>query len=170
MKALSNVSLPRIAQSQDFHRSQAERANESRLNQNFHLLQGSIAQLEIDRDALGKRVEKLENPAFQPGIDSVSDSTNWRVVKLNTGDVMCYERTPHITLSATTASGSLYTASSSVTFPITFSTVHNVQITAFGDCIAVVMALSNSGVSYKIYSPVSASVTFDLFISVFGKE
>lgn len=170
MRALSNVSLPRIAQNTEYNKRQAERSNETRLNQNFRILQGTIAEMELNEEAMGKRIETLENPAFQPGIASVSDSTNWRVIKLNTGDVMCYERTPHITLNATTASGSLYTASSSINFPITFSTVHNVQITAFGDCIAVVMALSNSGVSYKIYSPVSASVTFDLFISVFGKE
>ena len=169
MRALSNVSLPRTAQSQDFHRSQAERANESRLNQNFHLLQGSIAEMEIIEDSLDKRIQKLENPAFSPAIESVSDSTNWRVVKYNTGDTFLYEKTPNIVMTPSTAEGALYTAFSNIDYPFTFSSVDNIQITGFGDVIPVVMATSNSGFSFKIFATDNTPKTFSLFISVHGK-
>lgn len=169
MKALSNVSLPRIAQSQDFHKSQAERANESRLNQNFHLLQGSIAEMEIIEDSLDKRIQKLENPAFSPAIDSVSDITNWRVVKYNTGDAFIYEQTPNIVMTPSTAAGALYTAFSNIDYPFTFKSVDNIQITGFGDVIPVVMATSNSGFSFKIFATDNTPKTFSLFISVHGK-
>lgn len=169
MRALSSVSLPRVAQAQDFHRAQAERTNDKRLNENFRLIQSSIAEMEIIEDSMGKRIEKLENPAWTPALDSVSDSTNWRVIKYNTGDVFLYEKTANIVLTPSTAAGALYTANSSITYPFTFTSVDNIQITAFGDVIPVVMATSNSGFSFKIFATDNSPKTFSLFISVHGK-
>ena len=169
MRALSNVSLPRVAANNEHNKQSAERSNESRLNQNFRIIQGTVAEMEVIEDGLDKRIQKLENPAFSPAIDSVSDSTNWRVVKYNTGDAFLYEQTANIVMTPSTAAGALYTAFSSINYPFTFKSVDNIQITGFGDVIPVVMATSNSGFSFKIFATDNTPKTFSLFISVHGK-
>jgi len=172
MRALSNISLPRIAQGTEYNKLQAERSNETRLNQNFRIIQGSIAEMEIIENSMDKRIESLENPAFSPGISSVSDSTDWRVVTLNTNDVFAAERSNAITLAVTTAAGSLYKGETTVTPPSVFSEITSVQVTieSASDCLfALVKDFSTSGINVRVLATASGSYSFRLHIFITGK-
>ena len=169
MRALSGISLPRVAANNEHNKQSAERSNESRLNQNFRIIQGTIAEMEVNMSAYDSRIKKLEDAPVGIEIDSISDSVNWRVVKYNTGDAFLYEQTANIVMTPSTAAGALYTAFSNIDYPFTFKSVDNIQITGFGDVIPVVMATSNSGFSYKIFATDNTPKTFSLFISVHGK-
>jgi len=172
MRALSNVSLPHVAQANEHNRASAERSNESRLNQNFRIIQGTIAEMELEQDNIKSRLDSIENAPVGTEIDSVFDSVNWRVVKMNTGDMFATEKTDTIILNTSTASGGMFYGDTSVMLPEGIAEIATVQVTVECDSdpvFAVIKNYNTSAVDVRIVSTTSGIHTFILYVTITGK-
>lgn len=172
MRALSNVSLPHVAQANEHNRASAERSNESRLNQNFRIIQGTVAEMEVTQGLIESRLDSLENAPVGIEADRIYDSVNWRVVEMNTGDVFATEKTDTVVLNTSTASGGLFYGDTSVTLPAGLAEVSAVQITAESDSepiFAVIKNYNTSAVDVRIVSTTSGIHTFILYVTITGK-
>ena len=172
MRALSNVSLPHVAQANEHNRASAERSNESRLNQNFRIIQGTIAEMELEQDNIKSRLDSLEGAPVGIEADRIYDNVNWRVVEMNTGDVFATEKTDTIILNTSTTSGGMFYGDTSVALPAGLASVSTVQVTAECDSdpiFAVVKNYSTSSVDIRIVSTTSGIHTFILYVTITGK-
>lgn len=172
IKSLNQIRLPRVSDASDFLAHQSEEVNNNRLNQNFRNLFSAVVALEDFEEGIDKRINNAI-PQMAARVVELGTDGIWSWRKWSDGLIEAWVTSVTAALSCTTASGSMFVASHTISLPTgLFSSVSSVSATPICSTnyiASCVKSITASTMSLAVMCSVSASVNVTFGISVIGK-
>ena len=170
MKALNDIQLPRTS-ALSSTAGQKERMNQQRLNENFRMISEAFFENEERMAALPKEIlaQMLVPKSY---VTSVGSDGVWTWRKWSDGTTEAWVKTFAAQKNCDTADGALFSGDLVVSLPNgLFSEILSVAATPIsgGGALATIIGLSTSDITVRIYTTVSANVSVELGLYLYGK-